>query len=280
LTDLDEGYRRAEAITRARAKSFAFAAAVLDPKTRRAAFALYAFCRRCDDAVDGSERGVLGLRAEILAAYAGDDLGDPILAAFGDTARAYGVPREAVLGLIDAMERDLAPVRLASWEELDAYAELAAGTVGRMMAAVLGVARAEAALHAAALGRAMQLTNCARDVREDFVVHGRIYVPIARYGVTARDLERWSAARALDASPAADGFRALMRDLERNARALYDFADAGVPYIVTRRGRACVRLMAGAYAAILDALAARGHDPFAGRARAKTGEKLRRAVLG
>src|SRR5438128_1091189 len=46
------GYAEAEAITRARAKSFAFASVALDKPTRRAACAVYAFCRRCDDAVD------------------------------------------------------------------------------------------------------------------------------------------------------------------------------------------------------------------------------------
>src|SRR5262249_40413239 len=115
LSRVEEGYRLAAAITRARAKSFAFAANALDKDTRRAAFALYAFCRRCDDAVDASERGTPALRAEVDAAYAGDDLGDPILAAFGDTARARAVPRSLVLGLIEGMERDLGLVRHATW---------------------------------------------------------------------------------------------------------------------------------------------------------------------
>jgi phytoene synthase len=267
LSSVEEGYRLAEAVTRTRAKSFAFAARALDRRTRRAAFALYAFCRRCDDAVDASKRGTRALKDEVDAAYAGEDLGDPILAAFGDTARAHGVPRSAVLGLIEGMERDLGRVRHATWAELESYAELAAGTVGRMMAAILGVSRPCAELHAAALGRAMQLTNCARDVAEDYLVHGRIYVPIAAYGVTEEGLARWTAARALDASGEAERFRAMMRDLDGRARALYAYAEAGVPYIVTPRGRACVRLMARAYAAILDALAARGHDPFAGPVR-------------
>jgi 15-cis-phytoene synthase len=270
------GYARAEALTRARAKSFTLAAAVLDRETRKSACALYAFCRRCDDAVDSpgafeaKQAALRQARREAEAAYAGDDLDDPILAAFGDTVRRTGVPRAAVLDLIAGMERDLALARIATWAELDAYCELAAGTVGRMMAAVLGVVRPEATNHAAALGRAMQLTNCARDVREDLVVHGRVYLPreaLRAHGVRDQDLSAWAARGALDRSPAAAGFREVMRDLEDRARALYAFAAEGIPLLATARGRACVRMMAGAYAAILDALRARDFDPFAGRAR-------------
>jgi phytoene synthase len=176
--------------------------------------------------------------------------------------------------------------RYDTWEELEAYCELAAGTVGRMMAAVLGVSRPEAAVHAAALGRAMQLTNCARDVGEDFVTHGRVYLPreaLDAHGVRERDLARWAAARALDDSRQARGFRGLMEELEARAFALYAFAELGVPCITSSRGRICARMISGAYEAIWDALRARGHDPFKGRAQVGPAARMRvfaRAIAG
>ena len=61
--------------------------------------------------------------------------------------------------------------------ELHAYAARVAGTVGAMMALLMGVARAGALARACDLGVAMQLTNIARDVGEDARA-GRLYLPL------------------------------------------------------------------------------------------------------
>jgi phytoene synthase len=53
-----EGYRLAKRVTRHHAKSFFFASYLLFGARRRAAFALYAFCRRLDDMVDEGGLGV------------------------------------------------------------------------------------------------------------------------------------------------------------------------------------------------------------------------------
>jgi phytoene synthase len=285
------GYAEAEAITRARAKSFAFASVALDGPTRRAACAVYAFCRRCDDAVDEAKPGddvrgrVARLRQELAAVYAGDDWDDAILAAFGDTVRSRGVPRDAFEELIEGMEQDLVVTRYERWDDLLRYCELAAGTVGRMMAAVFGVDDPGALVPAAALGRAMQLTNVLRDVREDLELHDRIYLPreaLVERGIREEHLRGWVSRCGLDASAEADAFRALMEDAAERARRLYAFADRGIPSIHHASGRACVRLMRSTYASILDVLEARRWDPFVGRARTTTADKIRigaRAVL-
>ena len=76
-----------------------------------------------------------------------------------------------------------------SWDELVAYMDGSAGSVGRMMAALLGVP----ARHHADLGRlgiAFQLANFIRDVPEDTSLD-RIYLPEDyrdRFGVSERDL--------------------------------------------------------------------------------------------
>ncbi len=288
------GYRESERITRERARSFAFASSALGADLKRASFAVYAFCRRCDDAVDSAEglaaqqlaARVADLRAQVADAYRGEDRGDPVLAAFGDTVRAHAVPRQAVLELIDGMEQDLTTKRYETWDELLVYCDLAAGTVGRMMASVFGVTQISALEHASALGCAMQLTNVLRDVAEDALVHDRVYLPriaLAQAGIDDARLAAWARAGSLDASAEAEAMRGVMREAGRRASALYEKADEGVPYIVVASGRACVRLMRATYSEILSVLAARGWDPFAGRASTSLPRKLRvgaRALIG
>ena len=288
------GYRVAEQITRKRARSFAFASVALGGELKQASFAVYAFCRRCDDAVDGAEglpaaaleARVADLRAQVDDAYRGEHRGDPILAAFSATVRARNVPRGAVLDLIRGMEQDLTKKRYEDWESLLAYCDLAAGTVGTMMAAVFGVRSAAALEHASELGRAMQLTNVLRDVAEDLLVHDRVYLPrvsLARVGIDDVLLGAWARAGRLDRSPEAAAMRELMRDAGRRATALYQSAGVGIPAIPVARGRACVRLMSATYSDILGALSEQQWDPFSGRARTGLRRKLRvgaAALLG
>lgn len=285
------GYRSAARITRDRAKSFYFASLALGPDTKRAAFAVYAFCRRCDDAVDeGSREGVkdrvAALRAQLDDAYAGRPHGDPILAALAETVRLRAVPKEAFVELVRGMEQDLTRTRYRTWEELDEYCQLAAGTVGIMMASVFGVRDSSALVSASALGRAMQLTNVLRDVREDLERHDRVYLPLDELeagGVREEHLRAFARRGSLDASAEAAGVRSVMREGARRARELYATADVGVPLILPRTGRASVRLMRATYSEILNVLHAQGDDPFRGRASTSRARKVQvglRVLLG
>ena len=106
-----------------------------------------------------------------------------------------------------------------SWEELVAYMDGSAGSVGRIMAALLGVP----ARHHADLGRlglAFQLANFIRDVREDRAAGPRLP---ARRG--PRALRR----RARPTSPraAAAAVRALLAHEVARARALFAARPAG-----------------------------------------------------
>jgi phytoene synthase len=71
---------------------------------------------------------------------------------------------------------DVRATHYANFTDLLLYCYRVAGTVGLMMAHVMGL-RDEAALkHAADLGIGMQLTNIARDIIEDAAM-GRVYLP-------------------------------------------------------------------------------------------------------
>ena len=80
------------------------------------------------------------------------------------------------LALIDGVLLDLQSVMLETEADLLRYAYQVAGTVGLMMCNVLDVTDSKALPFAIDLGMAMQLTNIARDIRED-AENGRRYLP-------------------------------------------------------------------------------------------------------
>jgi phytoene synthase len=107
-------------------------------------------------------------------------------------------------------------------EEVHDYAARVAGTVGAMMALVMGV-RDEAALSRACdLGVAMQLTNIARDVGED-ARNGRLYLPRQWLRDAGIDPQAWLAAPNFDPAIAA-----IVQRLLDAADALYRRAEHGI----------------------------------------------------
>ncbi len=279
---MNAGFEEAKRITRERAKSFYFASHVLGRETRRAAYATYAFCRRCDDAVDDvsapAEKALAleRLSREVDALYGAGPIHEPVLLAFFDVVRSHQIPETAVRGLLEGMRWDLEGRRYRDWDDTLAYCELAAGTVGRMMAALF-FARPEVHESAAALGRAMQLTNLVRDVREDLVELDRVYLPekaLERHGVSRQDLEAFARRRALDGKGAA-GFRALVTEALTKADDLYREADRGIYGIPSRRARASVVLMRATYREIGCVIEERRGDVFGARATVPLARKLR-----
>ena len=281
------GYASAREVTRHHAKSFYFSSIALFGARRRGAFAIYAFCRRLDDLVDQSEaepsalpglleeaRGLiysLFVRGTVKAVKPWPE---HELVAFLDAAERFGLVQQPFLDLVAGMEMDLVKRRYASWAELDLYCYRVAGTVGLMMAPLLGSTDPLALTHAADLGRAMQLTNILRDVKEDLAM-GRIYLPqdeLAAHGLTEEDLK----AGVVDAR--LRGFLAMQIT---RARTLYASALKGVPYLRGFGSQRVVRLMSSIYGGILEVIEEKDYDIFTARVSLPTRRKLWRlaAVL-
>lgn len=273
------GYRLARAVTARHAKSFYFASALLFGHRRKAAFALYAFCRHLDDLVDAPKTvdpkpALARARAGLAGLYDGapvDELELPAspeeLMALRDTVRRYDVPLHALVDLLAGMEMDLTLHRYRTWDELELYCYRVAGTVGLMMAPVLGCRDSNALPYAADLGRAMQLTNILRDVRED-LGRGRVYLPaeeLAAFQLTVADLE---------AGTVDDRFRAFMRWQIHRARAYFQRGEAGIGALSGFGSQATVRTMSRVYAGILDAIEAADYDVFSARAHVPFARKL------
>lgn len=276
-----QGYREAQALTQRHAKSFSFASLVLFGRRRQAAFALYAFCRRLDDLVDeGSPEPADVQRRLTLARALVDDVfagrvpdavpagfSVPELHALADTVRRYRVPAAPLHELITGMETDLRPVRVRTFAELDLYCHRVAGVVGLLMTPVLGFSDAACLPYADLLGRAMQLTNILRDVRED-LERGRVYLP-------ADELERFGVV--ISAAPhqrTPEAWAAFMRFQVQRARQAYARAELGIAHLTGFGSQRLVRLMARLYAGILDDLEARGFDVFSARAHVPLPRKL------
>jgi phytoene synthase len=191
-------------------QSFAAASKLFAPATRERAWLLYAWCRAADDLTDGQELGhgaVVGhgavgasdpaavqARLEALTAAALDgDAPVPLpFAALREVARETAMPRRFIADHLAGFALDAADWRPHSEDDLLRYCYHVAGTVGCMMAVVMGVpSRDEETLDRACdLGLAFQLANIARDVVPDAGV-GRCYLPavwLAEAGLGEADL--------------------------------------------------------------------------------------------
>jgi phytoene synthase len=171
-------------------KSFAAAAWLFGPETRRRAYMLYAWCRYCDDQIDGQDAGwtcmplsregqlqrLAALRERTCDAFLGRPMSDPVFAAFQCVVRAAQIPQRHAMELLAGLEMDVTGARYQELDDTLLYCYRVAGVVGVMMAHVMGVRDPLTLARAADLGIAFQLTNVARDVIDD-AGHGRCYLP-------------------------------------------------------------------------------------------------------
>ena len=115
--------------------------------------------------------------------------GNPVLAAVRHTARRYHIADELFDDFLASMRMDLTVTDYPDRDAINLYMKGSAEAIGLQVLPILGTmsARDEAAPHAAALGRAFQLTNFLRDIDED-LMRGRVYLPADE--LAAHDVDR------------------------------------------------------------------------------------------
>lgn len=191
MPERDPVVEHCRAMIRDGSKSFFGAARIFGARTRESAFLLYAWCRHCDDQVDGETLGfrlapgepyprrrrLERLFEETRRSLRGDAASGPVFEALQRVATRHGIPERYPLELLEGFAMDVEGRRYATAEDLFLYCYHVAGVVGLMMAHVMGAREPEALQRAADLGIALQLTNIARDVIEDAAV-GRVYLPL------------------------------------------------------------------------------------------------------
>lgn len=253
---------------RRHSKSFALAARLLPPAKRERAEALYAWCRAADDRIDhASDPTAAGaalaeLRANVDAVYAGRPVTTPAADALRRAVATCDLPKAYPLDMLAGFEMDVRGTRYATEGELLLYCHRVAGVVGLMMCHALGVTDDHALPHAAHLGIAMQLTNIARDVAEDWA-RGRLYLPA-----------EWLARVPAPHEPPCDELLApaVRRCLELADR-YYQSGEVGLKYLAPRC-RLAIATAARVYRAIGTKVAASGYCPTRGRAVVSTRAKV------
>jgi phytoene synthase len=273
MISVADSYFYAEKLTRAEARNFIYTFRLLPPERRRSIFAVYAFSRRADDAVDAAEDGSVTAdraRADLagLRSLLGEPLpDDPLAPALLDTRERFAIPREPFEDLLLGMEMDLVKSRYATFEELSLYCYRAASAIGLIAIEIFGHQGPATREPAIQLGIAMQLTNILRDVLEDRA-RGRIYLPaedMERFGYSEEDLLR---------GLLNDRFRALMRFEVERARAHFQAAEPLFP-LIHAESRFCPILLKRLYSRILDRIEAQDYDVIRRRPRLPWHEKIR-----
>ncbi len=181
------------ALLRENSRTF-FAASLLLPKAvREPSLALYAFCRVADDAVDlqaDKHGAVADLTDRLTRLYDGQPGAASADRAFADVATRFAIPREIPQALIEGFAWDAEFRRYETLNDLYDYAVRVAGTVGVMMALLMGARSASALARACDLGVAMQLSNIARDVGED-AIEKRLFLPLEWLRAEGIDPDTW-----------------------------------------------------------------------------------------
>jgi phytoene synthase len=232
--------------------TYYWAARRLPPDVRPATHALYGYVRTADEIVDGPGRAATpaarlaeldAWEAELDRGLEAGESSHPVVGALVDAGRRHRLPLGELHAYMGSMRRDCTPVRMLTWDELCGYMDGSAGTVGRIMAPLLGVPDCHHADYGR-LGLAFQLTNFLRDLREDYELD-RVYLPL-------EDRERFGVAEADLAGARSSGeLRELVAFEAGRARELFAGAQDAIA-ATPGSARTGVRLACAAYQRVLD----------------------------
>ena len=249
--------RDCQRLMRGGSKSFFAASRFLPADIRQSAMALYAFCRVADDAVDLIEEDASGGRSlaekrhqalrdlyqRLDNIYANRPLDHPADRAFARLVHQQSLPKVLPLLLLEGFAWDAQGRGYETVEALDAYAVRVAGSVGLMMAWIMGVRQPMVLASACEMGMAMQMTNIARDVGEDARA-GRLYLPMQWMREAGIQPQSWLKAPRHD-----DALASVVSRLLAHADALYQHASWAIDYLPWRC-RPAIRAAGSIYAEI------------------------------
>lgn len=248
-------------ITKQSQSNFYYAFLFLPKPKRDALYAVYAFCRLSDDLVDETQAGVNSTDAlshwrKALDRYLDDRVDSPVIAAIGQAARRYNIPKTYFDELLNGMEMDLTRARYATFEDLYPYCYRVASIVGLICIEIFGYTNPLTKTYAEQLGIAFQLTNILRDVGVD-AQRGRIYLPqdeLRRFGYSEEELLAGRYNRA---------FAELMRFQCERARGFFQAASAALT-VEDKRSMLAAEIMRAIYYRLLLRIEAQQYDVFRG----------------
>ena len=283
-SQLENAYERCGLVTEYYAKTFYLGTQLMTPEKAKAIWAIYVWCRRTDELVDGPHASRITPKAlerwdERLEAIFEGKPYDMLDAALADTVRKFPVDIQPFRDMVDGMRMDLVKSRYETFDELYEYCYRVAGTVGLMTTPVMGISERHAGETeetydaALALGIANQLTNILRDIGED-TDRNRIYVPLnelARFGITEEEVMSLSlSGPGKETDPR---WRDFMKFQITRAREYFDMAEDGVLKL-EENARWPVLSALVLYRQILDGIERNDYDNLHNRAYVPKWKKL------
>ncbi|MCC5635416.1 phytoene synthase [Nostoc sp. CHAB 5844] len=284
LVSVDESYKLCRQLIAKYSATFYLSTLLLSKEKRPAVWAIYAWCRRTDELVDGPASALTTPETldqweqQLESIFAGHPV-ENYDVALVDTVQRFPMDIQPFRDMIAGQRMDLYRSRYETFEELYLYCYRVAGTVGLMSTAIMGLDNTSNTApwnrnqplyiptqEEIALGIAKQLTNILRDVGED-ARRGRIYLPLedlARFNYTEQDLlkgvidERW---------------RSLMRFQITRAEQFYRKAERGISYL-SPDARLPVWAALMHYSGILNVIECNDYDVFNRRAYVPQWQKL------
>lgn len=228
--------------------TFAPALRLLPEAVRADIGCFYDVLRTLDDLVD-EKRDEAGERVGAVERWAfGEDVDTYETRRLKALSHRHEFPRSRMLEFCAAMRHDMDGGTIETEEDFELYAQGAGGSVGIMLAALLGGQGAEVEARMAALGRAMQRANILRDIDED-ARQGRVYISRAT-------IERFGEPK--------PGRRAeLMRDQIARADALFEEGVGAIPLLPN--GQLAMAVAAALYREILRQIEREGFGRQPGR---------------
>src|SRR5258706_286993 len=234
--------QHSRALTKKSASNLALAFILLPRERRDAMSALYAFCRAVDDVADEDSIPTEKRRAQ-LAAWREDirlacENKKPqfvLNQEFQPIIQRFKLPFPLFDELIKGCEVHLDTLRYENYEQLDLYCHGVPWVVGLLSMEIFGYQTPACHDYAVHLGKALQLTNILRDVKND-AARGRIYLPqseLKRFSVGEREI--------LDGQ-FSENYSALASSVAARAKEFYSLAQNTLPS-EDRKSMAAAELM-------------------------------------
>ena len=205
---LEEALERCSSDVRSRARNFWFGLRLLPPDLFQSLCTVYSWMRLADDLADAEDGGsparrreaLEGLRLRTRELFRGADpelvlpAEGHIMPAMKRLVQRHELDPVDFDRMIDGQLSDLEPRIVETRAELLDYCDQVASTVGRVCIRIWGGSGDDCLRLATERGKALQLTNILRDVREDHELD-RQYLPreeLRAAGIVRGDLAGWN----------------------------------------------------------------------------------------
>jgi len=260
-------------LARSHYENFSVVSVLLPRRLRQDFCNVYAFCRTADDLGDeipdpeSATQELEHLRELTRQCFTGQSE-TTLFAALSSTINKHDIPIEPFLDLIDAFEQDQRVTRYETFDQLSDYCRRSANPVGRIVLYMCGCRDPKAQMYSDCICTALQLANFWQDVRRDFAVLDRIYIPLSqmqRFGVTEEQLRE----ERVD-----DAYRDLIRFEVERAAELFDAGDALLP-MLDPSVRGHIALFSKGGRAILQAIREQNYDTLTSRPSLSAWQKSR-----